>query len=264
MQKKQLIINADDVGLSGAINAAVKTCYEKEAITGVSVMADGRCFKEAASMLRELGKPEVGIHLAYPVPGGVRNFAALYFSGGLDLADVYQMFSRQIKKARNAGLEITHMDSHEHIHMFPAVLKILAALAVEFKIPYIRLSLEKGSVLRKRFNAKDILRHMALKPFALLGKRFLSREGIKHNDAFWGHFHAGRINDDVLCFIMRNLVPGVNELAVHPGIMSPELLKDSPWHKNAQQETTALLEGKWRALAAVADIRLVTHKEVVG
>lgn len=283
--EKKLIVNVDDVGLSDAVNEAAEKCYRENAITGVSVMVCGKRFQDAASMLRRLGKTEVGVHLtlAGKFPPCTQNRSAIksllsgegtfvrnyrrfmlhYFQRRLNPDEIYLELANQIKKVRAEGLEVTHLDSHEHVHMIPAVLKITLRLANEFGVPYIRLPLEGAAVFRKQFKARDLARHAALKVFAARAKKAISGAGLYCNDAFLGHFHSGRINDDILCFMMENLPGGVTELALHPAVMSPRLLEDSPWHRNAPVELDALLNGKWRKAAETNGARLVTHKEAV-
>ena len=264
-----LIINADDFGSSSAVNGAVRTCYEKGVITGVSVMACGKEFNEACAILQSLGKAEVGAHLTltgkfFPCTDpaeavrtltrengeffdNYRQFAAPYFGRKIDRDEIYLEFANQIKKIKEKGLTVTHLDSHEHIHMFPGLFKITVFLADEFGIPYIRIPVEKWSVAKKQFAAKDILRHACLKLFALKARSDISGTRTKYNDAFWGHFHSGRVTADVLDFMMENLAEGVNELAVHPAEGSGEL--------------NALLSGGWKRYIDTGQVRLISHSQ---
>ncbi|MFC1480070.1 carbohydrate deacetylase [Candidatus Omnitrophota bacterium] len=281
---KSLIVNADDVGFSDAINEAAKDCYLAGAITGVSVLACGRRFQEACAMLRDLGKTEVGVHLTLTgnLPpcteqrlevrtllrdkdlfvGNYWGFMALYFRKKLEAGQIHLELANQIRRVKDEGLNVTHLDSHEHIHMFPEVLKITRALAEEFDVPYIRLPLEEVGVIRKRFLLKDLLRHAGLKAFGLTSKGILSGAQVKCNDFFLGHFHSGRIDDDILIFMMENLADGITELAVHPAVMSRELLEESPWHRNAQKELETIIDGRWRKRIGAGGIRLVSHSQI--
>ncbi len=283
---KSLIVNVDDVGLSDAINEAVKACYRRGAITGVSVMPCGARFTEAANMLRNLGKVEVGVHLTLagrfsPCTEDIsaistllrangefsrdyKSFGTRYFLRRIKSHQVYLELANQIKRVMAEGLTITHLDSHEHIHMFPEIFRITLRLAAEFGIPYIRIPLEHIKMIRKKLPPKDLLRHAALRMFTSGAKKIISRTRLKCNDAFLGHTHAGRIDDDILCFMVDNLEDGICELAVHPGIQSPELVEESPWHRNAPAELDTLLNGRWRAHAESRNVRLVSHKEAVS
>ncbi|MFH1553150.1 MAG: ChbG/HpnK family deacetylase [Candidatus Omnitrophota bacterium] len=281
---KSLIVNADDVGFSDAINEAARNCYLSGAITGVSVLACGRRFQEACAMLHDLGKTEVGVHLTLTgnLPpcteqrleirtllrdkdlfvGNYWDLMSLYFRKKLKPEQIHLELANQIRRVKGEGLKVTHLDSHEHIHMFPEVLKITRALAEEFDVPYIRLPLENGAVIRKQFSLKDLLRHAGLKAFTLRSKGIFSGTQVKSNDFFMGHFHSGRIDDDILTFMMENLAEGVTELAVHPAVMSRELLEESPWHRNAQKELDTLINGGWRARTRAGDIRLISHSQI--
>jgi predicted glycoside hydrolase/deacetylase ChbG (UPF0249 family) len=279
---KTLIINADDVGLSGDINEAARKCYLQNVITGASLLACGDGFADAASMLKDIGKTEVGVHLVltgrfFPctkdfslirslLPGGefssgYQNLASRYFTGKVSSKEVYTEFSAQIKKVQEAGLKVTHLDSHEHIHMLPDILEVVVNLAVELGVPYVRLPREDTCVIKKSFSARDLIRHAGLKAFAAQAERVMTIAGVQHNDVFWGHFHSGRIDDGILSFIVRNLAEGLNELAVHPAVVTADLVKRSYWHHNAQKEMEALLEGEWKHLLAKEGVSLVTHSE---
>lgn len=283
---KSLIVNADDAGLSAGINEAVRACYRAGVITGTSLMACGRQFAEAAGMLGEMGRTEVGVHLTLTGglspctqdrmrvdsllrKGGVfcrdyKTFAALYFRRRIAPKHVRTELAEQIRRVQSEGLRVTHLDGHEHVHMFPDVLKVALSLALEFGVPYVRLPRESARVLRWGFSMRDMARYVGLRSFAAWAVDELSRAKIAHNDAFLGHFHAGRMSDGILTSMVDGLGEGVTELAVHPAVMSWELLDESPWHRNGQRELDVLLSGKWRERALARGVRLISHRQVPG
>jgi len=184
--------------------------------------------------------------------------------GKVKAREIYLEFRAQITRVLGEGLTITHLDSHEHVHMFPEIFNITLKLASEFKIPYVRLPLESAAVIKRRFSVKDLTRHMALKVFALSGKGRISGSVLYHNDNFLGHFHSGRLDDDIMCFMMENLPEGVSEIAVHPGKGQSDIVEESPWHRNAEVELDVLLKGSWKKRAKSEGIRFVTHREAVS
>ncbi|MFC1570614.1 carbohydrate deacetylase [Candidatus Omnitrophota bacterium] len=279
---KKLIINADDVGLSSAINEGIVECLAKGSVTGVSIISCGKRFQEACALLRDAGKLEVGVHLTLTgrfapytrtgstileeggvFPQSYFNFMARYYQGGVRPEHVYLELANQIHKVTEEGLRITHIDSHEHVHMFPKVLGVVLALAKESGVPYIRIPLESSFVMKKSFSVKDLLRYAGLRAYALRAQKTITEADIKYNDGFLGHFHSGRLNDDIMSFIIDNLPEGINELAVHPAVESPELMNESPWHKNAAAEMDMLLNGSWREKAREEGIELISHAQVV-
>ncbi len=282
---KSLIINIDDAGSSDAVNKAVKKCYLSGGVTGISLIACGERFREACTILHDLGKPEAGVHLTLTgrftpctkpssaietlthkgsFAGNYWGFMLLYAQKRLRPEQVYLELSNQVKRVKEEGFRVTHLDSHEHIHMFPGILDITIKLASEFNIPYVRLPLENTAVIRKRFSIIDFLRHAGLKVFSSGAEKVMSRAGIKCNDSFLGHFHSGRIDDDILDFMLENLADGVNELAIHPAVFPPQLLKESQACRNAQKELDTLISGRWKRHADAGKVRLVTHGEAAG
>lgn len=278
---KALIINIDDVGFSTGINNAARECYTAGVITGVSVVACGEKFTEAASMLHSIGKNEAGVHLTLTgdftpctknpldvktlveegvFPKNYLGFSRRYAKKKINPNEIYLELVNQVKRVKGSGLEITHLDSHEHIHMFPEVLNAVVRLAKEFNVPYVRLPLECSCVAKKKFSIKDFMRHLALQAFALKGERHLNAAHVRHNDFFMGHFHSGRIDDEVLTFMLENLHEGTTELAVHASTPSKEI-DESSWYKNSPRELDALLNGKWKDLILSRGINLLTHRE---
>jgi predicted glycoside hydrolase/deacetylase ChbG (UPF0249 family) len=282
---KSLIINAEDVGISGAVDEAVDKCYREGAITGASVMACGRRFQEAVYMLKNLGRTEVGVHLTLTgnflpcteesflintllqkngkfVPG-YKDLALRLFFGRLELEQVYLELSHQVKRIKKEGLNLTHLDSHEHVHLFPDILKVALRIAVEFAIPYIRIPIEDPKIIWRQFSVKDYVRHMALNTVSKRTKDRVDFINTKCNDDFLGHFHSGRLADDILCYMMDNLKDGVTELAFHPSVESEEFLQEFPWYSNGPNEFDLLLNGEWKKRLDTHDIKLISHKEAI-
>lgn len=281
---KKLIINADDAGLSSAINEAVKQCFTEGVITGTSLISCGEAFDDACNALSEINKREAGVHLT--LTGGFRpctktssevatllekgrfvsgypGFMAKYYKHLVRPEHLYLELANQIQKVIDSGFTVTHLDSHEHVHMFPEVLKIVLTLAKEHAIPYLRFPLENSGLISMKFSVKDLVRHAGLKVFALGAKKRIQTSGIKYNDNFLGHFHSGRLDECIMDFMIRSMPEGINELAVHPAVKSPELLDESPWHKNAEKEMDVLMGGKWKKRLAEEGIDLISQAQVV-
>ena len=268
---KYLIVNIDDVGLSDAINQAVKKCYLSGAITGVSIMPLAKNFQEACTLLHDLKKTEVGVHLSFvnqkekgKFLGYQHIFLKFHILKKMSSQDIYNELRGQIIKVKEAGLVITHLDSHEYIHMFPMVLRIVIRLMKEYDIPYLRFPSEQSHLIKKKFRSVDLFRYVALKTFVRNAKSLIKSSCIQHNDHYLGHFHAGRIDDEILSFMIQGLTEGITELVVHPGVDTPELVIDSPWHHQAPRELRTLLGHDWRRLLHAQNVQLISHKEAVA
>ncbi|MDD4013382.1 MAG: ChbG/HpnK family deacetylase [Candidatus Omnitrophica bacterium] len=277
---KKLIINADDLGVSDAVNEAAESCLKSAVITGVSVMPCGRRFREAAAMLRNMGFVEAGIHLTLtgglkPISGGAdslrssdghfpanyMHLARLSLTGRVKVRHVRDEFTAQIEALRNEGLKITHIDGHEHVHMLPGILRCVIDLAKEHGIKYIRIPLERSSYLLEGAYAVDIFRHAVLKPLAATALKEVKKAGLFSNSHFLGHIHSGRINENVLALMLGRMEEGVNEIAFHPAVFTKGLLGCTPRQADSARELKTLLESGWRKRAEELGIRPVTHKE---
>jgi predicted glycoside hydrolase/deacetylase ChbG (UPF0249 family) len=182
--------------------------------------------------------------------------------GDINMDEVKREFSAQIEKVQQEGLTISHIDSHEHVHMFPGILDIVMRLAVENNIKYIRVPDESPRVLLKEIQLMDILRYSGLKVFVRGAKKKIREKGLLCNDFFWGHYHSGRLTYSVLSFMLDNMEEGVNELCVHPAYVTSGFLEKYPWYKNANNEIEALLDNKFSAALAEKEIVLVGHDKL--
>ncbi|MFH1836913.1 MAG: ChbG/HpnK family deacetylase [Candidatus Omnitrophota bacterium] len=270
-KEKSLIINADDLGISPAVNEAVRGYYVSGTITGASLMACGEYFSDACSMLREINKKDIGVHLTLtgnfrPVtedlslvstllgkektfPEGYGSLVLKYFRNAIKADEIMREFGSQIEKVAREGFNITHIDSHEHIHMIPGILKKTIELAQKYKITYIRIPVEPLYVIKKSFSIKDLIRYTALRSasfFSCAMNSLENKKDIRHNTAFLGHFHSGRLDDEIILFMIKNLPQGIAEVALHPGT-----------------EETGLTSGAWKNAAESSGIKIITHREAV-
>jgi predicted glycoside hydrolase/deacetylase ChbG (UPF0249 family) len=163
----RVIINADDFGVSRDINVCIYRALEGGWITSATLLAGASRVEEAVEMCADFKRASFGAHLALDGPYNVglidnsvilnrafrgankefvKNFTSL--SAVNDIADEY---ARQIEKLLSLGLNISHLDSHHHLHLYlPALLGLIKA-AKRFNIKKIRsLVLPAGQSAIKR------------------------------------------------------------------------------------------------------------------
>jgi hypothetical protein len=157
---RALIITADDFGLTSGINEGILRGHLDGMITATSVLAVGRACDEGLALLLETPTLDVGVHLALvgedpplTAPELIRLswtttarscsvFAALQRLAWLlelDPAHVRLELSAQIEKVLEAGIRLTHLDAHQHVHLLPAVAAVVVELATEYGIPFVRI-----------------------------------------------------------------------------------------------------------------------------
>jgi predicted glycoside hydrolase/deacetylase ChbG (UPF0249 family) len=224
---KKLIINADDYGSTEAADKAVMECFARGAVTDMSVLAVGDSFEHAVKLAGENNINKIGVHLTLTGPfklltlpafsGCCTVFLIKYFAGLVKKNKIYTEFKNQIQRVKEKGFTITHLDSHQHIHALPGVLKIVIELAKEENIDYIRFPAEKINIFKELLNPRALIRSILLLFMCGLSGKMLAASGIKHNDYFAGHARGLKLTKEDLMGILSNLKDGLTELGCHPG-----------------------------------------------
>ena len=157
-RQSAVVFNADDFGLCPEVNEGVAAAFDHGAVRSASILAGGEAFAGAVELAR--GRPEldIGVHLALTqtrpvcrpetIPSLVggdgkllptwRSFAARYLRGRVRGSEVEIELRAQLSRVREAGLAVSHVDSHQHLHMLPGILPIVVKLAAESGVGAIR------------------------------------------------------------------------------------------------------------------------------
>ncbi len=237
-----VIVNADDFGLSPGVNKAVIRGWREGILTSASLMASGDAFQEAVTLARETPALQVGLHLTLvqgrsvlppaEIPGlvdGTGNFTdnpvlagvRYFFLKGLR-RQLRNEIEAQLRKVRDAGISLSHVDGHLNIQMQPVVFDILMELAPLYGITTFRLTRERLTpllladgerVLGKRVDAFIFDR------LAARGHPHLKRRGMRCTDEVKGLLNSGRMTKEYLLQLLDELHPGSTELYFHPGCL---------------------------------------------
>ena len=140
---RQLIVNADDFGLTAGVNRAIVETHTGGIVSSATLMANGAAFDDAVERARAAPTLSVGCHVVLvdgkPVsePDAVDTLLAIRSAepdkfhsrlpvvaaravfGGFDPDQLVEEITAQIRTIQSAGLEPTHLDTHKHTHVFP-------------------------------------------------------------------------------------------------------------------------------------------------
>jgi predicted glycoside hydrolase/deacetylase ChbG (UPF0249 family) len=165
--------------------------------------------------------------------------------------------SAQIRKVQEAGLRVSHLDSHQHVHMVPRVFRLMLTLMQEHRIPFVRVPDEL-------VGAKQLLtaKGWGLLVLGWMGKvlrRRVVRARLTTTDHFWGLSCSEAMSLHDLTRMLRHLKPGINELMCHPGYNDSTLgsIYDKPSFR--EEELAALTDGKVLQLVGQQGIRLTNY-----
>lgn len=237
----RLIVNADDLGMSDGINRAIFSAHERGIVTSTSLMAVGAAFDSAVRDARGHERLGVGVHLCLhdekPVlpPGAVRTLVGAdgkmrplsqvlrrLLTGRLDASEIAAEYAAQVARARDAGIDVTHLDSHCHLHAFPPVARVVRRVAAQFGIVCVRKP--EASRLSDYVGAP-----LGRYPVALmitlcnkLSRAALGDAGVRTTHRFAGMVRSGTVDAAWLAKAVASLEPARwTELVIHPGDGSP-------------------------------------------
>src|SRR3954453_3248098 len=241
VSSKRLIVTADDVGLHSGMTAGAIRAHREGIVTACSLVANGASFYDAVERLRDVPSLEVGVHLTLVeersltgmrVPTSYVGFVI----GQKDVAAIERELRAQIERILAAGLRVTHLNGHQHVHMWPHVFAIVSRLADEYGIGYVRR-------VRDRGGRGGIMRRLSIAVLNALGS----------GGSTIGVMEAGHLTADRIIDLLRH-VKQTTELVTHPGIAVDAY---PHWNYEWDAETEALCDPRLRKAIADRGIKLV-------
>jgi hypothetical protein len=265
-RKLQLIANADDFGLSADTVAATIECFEAEALTSATIMPGMPATDDAIAFAVEHPELDFGVHLTVTGELGLRPLAgtdavpglvdpdgvfrapraarARALLGRLDRRQLGLEIEAQVRAVRDAGVPVSHVDSHRHLHKFEPFRAALAQV------------LPRLGVTRVRTVQDVYLQPARRSPTYWLRNRW--RERIRSSFETTGHFFMAATGDppwaEALLQRLPELRDGSLEVGVHPGRLEP-------WRDRDRLAVLELARGLgggvelvgWRALIPVGE-----------
>lgn len=144
----KLIVNADDFGYSEAVNYGIISAHRNGIVTSTTMMANMPGFDHAVNLLKENKDLGCGVHMTLSCNKPLNdNLKSLVDENGMfyrrineevlnkiDLDELYYEFCSQIDKVKNAGIEITHLDSHHHVHTILYFKEVIKAIMDKYNL----------------------------------------------------------------------------------------------------------------------------------
>ena len=261
----RLIVNADDFGFTGDVNAGIIEAHREGILTATTLMANGDAFEDAVALTADCPSLDIGCHLVLIQGRSVlphrRELPAT--PGELLRAllrrdiPVYDEFAAQVRKILATGIRPTHLDTHKHTHLLPPVLHAVARVAREFDIPWVRrpfdFGVDPGAALAKQAVG------FGMRIMRPAFKTALS--GLRTTDHFAGFQITGTLDQTSLARTLERLPAGLTELMCHPGQLGPELTGATTRLKQSREiELAALLSPQTRRIIEQRGIQLVNYR----
>jgi hopanoid biosynthesis associated protein HpnK len=289
---RRLIVNADDFGFTAGINRAIVEAHTRGIVTASTLMANGRAFEDAVRLAATVPDLSVGCHVVLidgePVLGaerlpsltethssaprfrdGIKSFAARALAGRLDPHQIEAEASAQIRKLQSAGINVSHLDTHKHTHLFPAVLRPLLRAARARGVHAIRNPFGP----RKPLKSSTLLtrpslwtRYAEVRILRTLAARFrdaAKREGLVTPDGTLGIVVTGALDEKLFRAIAAAIPEGTWEFVCHPGYNDDDLKSaKTRLRQSRETELRVLTMPEARQLLLDQGIALISYREL--
>jgi hopanoid biosynthesis associated protein HpnK len=283
---RRLILNADDFGLTDGVNRAVIELHLAGVLTSATLMARAAATKEAIDLAR--ATPTLGVgchvvlvdgepvlsptqdipHLADPVDGCFRASVSdflLWLESDSWRSWPYQKHAAseieaetaaQIALLQSKGVRLTHIDTHKHVHMFPAVLRPVLRAAKAAGIRAVRNPFEPAWS-RRAARRVSLVRRAEVSLLRLLEpsfRRIVAEEGFATTDGTIGVLATGKLDGVNLSALLNHLPDGTWELVTHPGYNDGVLARvQTRLRASRETERVALLSMERKAAFELVD-----------
>jgi predicted glycoside hydrolase/deacetylase ChbG (UPF0249 family) len=227
----RIIVHADDFGRGSGTTLGVLNCINRGAVTSLTILANLPGTMEAITHAVKLqDRISVGVHLnlceGQPLTeaptlvdaGGVfhrkRSVLARVLFRRFSPRELEGELSAQVALIKDAGIEISHLDSHKHLHLLPGISRVVTSVARRFGIERIRCPVNSLDMWRPVSVSATTL---ARTGFARLAGRQFTAAGLRHPNRMVDlrRLFASGVSRDSRLALVR--VPGrLTEIMCHP------------------------------------------------
>ena len=281
---RQLIVNADDFGMSEAVNEAIVRAHRDGVLTSASLMVTGAAAAQAVRLAKENPRLAVGIHLVAVMGRSVlpqseipslvdaaQNFSdnptaagLKYFFSPQSRREIRREIAAQFARFHETGLRLSHVDGHLHLHVHPVIFNEALKQAIKYGARRMRVPQEERR-LALGFDGS----HRAQKTFftiqfgglARYMKRKLRAAGFTVPERVYGNLQSGRMDESYFLYMLDRLGAATSEIYFHPAAYGADRALDAH-EQQCQIEFETLLSGKVKRRLAELNVRLTNYVEM--
>ncbi len=277
----RLIVNADDFGWSRGITDGIVHGHRHGVITSTTLAANMPACEYAAAIAIQTPSLGVGVHLnacqgpALSKQGrevladqnGVMNSSGdaiikgCLLHGRRFLPAIEAEFAAQIERALSLGLKPTHMDSHRHVHGWPAVFRLVLGLCRRYDIPHVRRHAEH--LAAGAFEPTSAKRRRLSCVLNWLGRGNARRGGdLVGTTGTLGVAHTGHIDVAYLLSAIDGLTAGATEIMVHPGYAEDVPHGQTRLRESRRAELDALCDERVKERIRLRGVQLIHYGQL--
>lgn len=287
---RRLIINADDFGLTMGVNRAIAEAHASGSVTSATLMANSAAFANAIESAKTAPQLDIGCHIVLADGAPVLRpfqcpsliaccdaqgahfhqswtaFARKALRGKFNQQEIEAEATAQIRKLQAAGIPVSHVDTHKHMHVFPQVLQPLLKAANacgvrRIRNPFGRLHL--GQLARWPGLWKRTFATTTFRAWSQSFRRTVRTAGFFTPDGTLGITATGSLDRRMFEWIIEHMPEGTWELVCHPGYNDAQLLGVHTRLRRAREQELAILTSpETNALFARESIQLISYRDL--
>ena len=290
MAQRRLIINADDFGLTAGVNRAIAEAHSRGVVTSSTLMATGAAFDDAVAIAQQNPKLSVGCHVllvdgspaspAADLPtlvneknfqNSLMKFVHAALRGRLKPKEITTEVAAQIRKLQQAGVNVSHVDTHKHTHMFPAVLRPLLQAARQCGVRAVRnpfaplKPLAWAHLARRPRLWTRYTEVRALRGFFASFRSTVAEMDMLTTDGSFGVLGTGALDEQLFTSICGCIPEGTWEFVCHPGYNDAELSGiRTRLRASREAELKILTSPEARRILEQHGIELISYRELTA
>lgn len=280
-KKYQLLVNADDFGRHALINRAVAEGVERGILRSATLMPGGKAFDGAVETA--LTHPELGVGVHFTLVNGFPvlppeeipslvtekgvfyddyiHFVKRFLAGRIRMEEVRRELAAQAEKMAKTGLSLTHVDSHQHMHVLPGIFDAALDAAESVHIDAVRIP--KAPLFEASSGSLgQLVGRLGLFTLAEAAERRAKIRGFRTPDHFAGIVAGEAVSEAHFRHIIETLKPGATEVMMHPGADTAALKKACQWEHDFEAERDAIISTDIRELLQKKQVEVISFRDI--
>ncbi|HCQ6175639.1 TPA: chitin disaccharide deacetylase [Clostridioides difficile] len=145
----KIIINADDFGYCEAVNYGIISAHNNGIVRSTSIMANMPGVEHGVGLLKENKTLNCGVHMTLSCGRPLlSNLKTIVDKDGffirritdeiiekMDCDEIYRELCAQIDRVKGLGIDISHLDSHHHIHTLVSLKPVVEKIVTKYNLP---------------------------------------------------------------------------------------------------------------------------------
>lgn len=274
---KYVIIHSDDAGMCHSVNLATIKAMEEGAVSSASIMVPCPWFSEIAAYAKANPDKDFGVHFTLTsewnhyrwgpvapkdkVPSLMDKDGYLWDNSTLvaenvKVEEVEIELRAQIDRARQFGVNVTHLDTHMGSLLSRADLaKLYVKIGIEYNLPVLMVRIPKAILERDRpalaAVAEELIAELERHNFPILDALDTGNYSVP----------AERKKDYYLKYL-RGIKPGLTEILIHCGFDNAELQGATGSSSRRGADTDVFLDPEVISEIKSLGLKPVTWKQV--